>query len=152
MEAVSQSINVLNTKLTTIIGFGGVLLKFAVDLPDASLVFGIPGQSTKLGCLSCLILKITVCLLSTISICLAAIGLLAKEGGGIVRPRKLLKEWLYEPDERCRLFIARTWRNAIEELDVLRADKARRLNQAILALSFASATFALDVIVAALLE
>lgn len=145
LKIVSAGIDVINTKLSTVLGFGGVLLRFAADLPSKSEIVSKTGSLGLLGCLS-LLLKLGVCLLSAASIILAIAGLYVQKGGDIVPPKRLMKKrWYYESDERCRAYIIKTWLNAFEELTSIRTSKAKRLKQSLVALGLAAVVFALDI-------
>lgn len=143
LKNCNDSINSLNTKLSTFLGFAGLLLRFGFNLP---LPVKCP-QLDILGweCTICLLLKLSVLVLSAASICISAIGLTAQRNGTIVRPRKLMDDyWYKQPDERCRAFIINTWVVVTEELETLAIEKGDRLNLAIFCLSLAAVLFALD--------
>lgn len=119
-------------------GFGGLLLRFAADLP---------GRNT--GCLTCLILKVIVCGFSAASICVSATGLTSSQLGFIVKARELMTDyWYNESDERCRAYITNTWVEAIELFEKAAIKKGKRLNIAIWLLALATIAFALDIIIA----
>ncbi len=144
LKARSDTITQLNGKLSTFLGFGGLLLRFSADLPDCSTPLDIPGFYFS----SCLLLKIVACVLSAASVCLSAMGLTAKEKGSVVSPDKLMNKWFRKADVRCRSFIINTWRGTIEEFENLGKKKARQLNLAIYLLAIAIIVFAMDIAVA----
>jgi hypothetical protein len=141
LKARNDTITQLNGKLSTFLGFGGLLLRFSADLPQHSTPIDIPG----FPCSTCLLLKIVACALSAASVCLSALGLTAQERGSVVSPDKLMAAWFRKPDVRCRSFIINTWRGTIEEFRLLGIKKARRLNLAIYLLAIAAIVFALDI-------
>jgi len=101
LKARNDTITQLNGKLSTFLGFGGLLLRFSADLPDNSTLMDIPGFPLS----SCLLLKIVACALSAVSVCISALGLTAQERGSVVSPDKLMYKWFRKPDVRCRAFI-----------------------------------------------
>jgi hypothetical protein len=94
-KARNEALDNLNGRLGTFLGFGGLLLRFAADLP---------GINT--GCLTCLILKVIVCGFSAASIFAIATGLTSNPIGTIVKPRELMTDYWYKlSDERYRAYI-----------------------------------------------
>lgn len=137
-KARNEALDNLNGRLGTFLGFGGLLLRFAADLP---------GLNT--GCLTCLILKAIVCGFSAASIFAIATGLTSNPIGTIVKPRELMTDyWYNESDERCRAYITNTWVEAIELFEEAAIKKGKRLNLAIWLLALATIAFALDIIIA----
>lgn len=145
LNSTSRSIDDLNGRLTTVIGFSGALLVFTVNLPGKSL-------DKNLECYPCLTLKILVCLALAASIILSAWGLKPSKTGYIVRPGELLDRWYYEPNEKCKLYIAKSWRKAVEDLDESRGKKIKLLVYATYSIIAASLLVATDVIWASLLK
>lgn len=141
LKVRNDTITQINGKLSTFLGFGGLLLRFSADLPESSLSINVLGESYNV----CLVLKVITCTVSTLSICLSALGLTAQERGIVISPDKLMNKWFREPDIKCRSFIINTWRETIEEFRILAKKKARRLNLAIYLLAIAAALFALDI-------
>jgi hypothetical protein len=149
---ISDNIDKLNTRLTTVIGFSGILLRFAADLPNRGIIFDFPLLHIHIEWLS-LVLKIGVCLSLLLCVCLSAWGLAPKKGAGtMVPPGKLLDEWYYETDERCKLYIAKSWRVGIEQLDSGRLKKAQNLNLAVWLLIVATILFAVDIAISAIFK
>jgi hypothetical protein len=129
-------------------------LRFAADLPDCGKTIDCPLLNTYIELVWVfLALKIGVCLSLLLCICLSAWGLAPKKGAGImVPPGKLLDEWYYETDERCKLYIAKSWRVGIEQLDSGRLKKAQNLNSAVWLLIFATILFAMDIAISAIFK
>jgi len=137
-KARNEALDNLNGRLGTFLGFGGLLLRFAADLP------GI-----KTGCLTCLILKAIVCGFSAASIFVIATGLTSNPRGILVKPRELMTDyWYNESKERYRAYITNTWVEAIELFEKAAIKKGKRLNLAIWLLTLATIAFALDIIIA----
>ncbi|MEG4960211.1 hypothetical protein [Microcoleus sp. K4-B3] len=140
-KARKEDLDNQNGKLGTFLGFGGLLLRFAADLP---------GENT--GCLTCLILKVMVCGFSAASIFACATGLTSNKLGHIVKPKDLMTDYWYNlSEERCRAYIINTWVEAIEVFEEAAIKKGQRLNIAIWLLAIATIAFALDLIIASVL-
>jgi hypothetical protein len=149
VKSVGDNIEKLNTRLASVIGFSGILLRFVADLPNTGIKIDCPFLNIHLQSL-CLVLKLGVCFLLACCICLSAMGLAPKGGSGtMVPPGMLLDEWYFETDERCRLYIVKSWRVGLENLDSSRIKKAWNLNIAVLLLILATALFALDIALSA---
>ncbi|MEM8723292.1 MAG: hypothetical protein AAGE84_29065 [Cyanobacteria bacterium P01_G01_bin.39] len=144
-DSIQASIEKIDTKLATIIGFGGVILKFTLDLPGKECL-------DDYICYSCLIFKILACIGAIISICTSVYAFTVKKITYIVSPRELHREWLNETEERCKLRISRTWRNSIEDLEKARDTKIRYLNMSLIALAAVSIFFGADIIIYSILQ
>lgn len=139
LDAKDKSISNINTRLGTFLGFGGLLLRFAIELPDK--------------CLTCLVLKITVLLFSCISVCLSATGLLSNGIGAAVKPKKLMSdEWFHESNPRVKAFITNTWTNVVEEMEESAIQKSKKLNLAIQLLALAVVTFTINASIASIFK
>lgn len=130
-KTVTDSINALDTKLTTVIGFSGVLIRFTSDLSVCNSWF--------------IATKILVCLLLISSVICSVIGLTPKPSGPIVTPRELRENYYYGKDEECRRYITDNFINAVEQMDKFRAKKRRWLFYGILLLTFGTIIFGSDV-------
>ncbi|NET00360.1 MAG: hypothetical protein F6K61_07210 [Sphaerospermopsis sp. SIO1G1] len=136
LKDVNKSIDSLNTKMTTVIGFSGLLLRFSADLSDNSY---------------CLYIKIAICVLLAIDICLCIIGLMPSPCGDVVSPEDLLdREWYYKSDERCRHYIASAWKGAIKQLELQARNKRECLRYAMLSLGLSIILFAISIIMEAI--
>ncbi|MEA5577659.1 hypothetical protein [Anabaena sp. UHCC 0451] len=136
LKDVNKSIDSLNTKMTTVIGFSGVLLRFSADLSNHGY---------------CLYIKIAVCTLLAIDIGLCIIGLMPSPCGDVVSPEDLLDgEWYYKSDERCRHYIASAWKAAIQQLDIQLINKRKCLRYAMWSLALSTILFAVSIIMEAI--
>ena len=111
LKSINQSIDDLNGRLIAVIGFSGVMLRFAKDLSPHSLAYGLPT------------IKVLVCILFTIAIASSAIGLIPKSTASVASPDTLLQKWYRETDEQCKLFILAGWEQAITQLVRMRGSK-----------------------------
>jgi hypothetical protein len=144
MKLVNESISILNTKLNTLLGFNGILLRFALDLKGKNLIVeGFP-------CYSCLTLKICVCLFSITSIFFIAVGLKRGKAGYTVHPSELLqRQWYYCDEENTYLYLTKTLRNGIDDLRQFRDTKAKAFDKALTFLIFAAISLAMNIILSA---
>jgi hypothetical protein len=143
-KSISDNLDVLNTRFGVAIAYGGVLLRFAMDLPGQSLKVETPELGT-LGCPMCLLLKIGVLILATASICVSVLGISSKSSGKLVHPKRLMKNWYRKSEERCRCHIIKTWIESIDQLRKSREKKANKLNLAIRFLAASTIAFALNI-------
>lgn len=132
LKSVNDSIRSLNTKLSSVIGFSGVLLKFTSDLRHDTVWF--------------ITLQVSICLLLIAASWIGFWGLQPKNVGDIVSPKELRQDFYYESDEECRRYIVDNWNNAVEQLDQNRDEKQWHLNGAIVSFVLASSLFAIDII------
>lgn len=132
-----KNIDDLNTRLTTFLGFGGLLLRFGLALPDA--------------CRSCMLLKILVLVLSALSVCQSSYGLIANRLGSTIKPRTLMSDtWFEKENTRIKASITNTWINSIEELEAAGQAKQLQLNRAIYLLAAAVVVFSINAVIATL--
>jgi hypothetical protein len=131
---LSNSVDTLSSKLATILGFGGVVLKFTNDLP---------GDTDYLR-----VIKACVCLCVITAIGLCTFGLIPRGSGkNMLTPDDLLEtEWFYKPDWECRLRISRCIRDAIKGLEKVRTLRAECVFYAICSLATASTLFGISII------
>ncbi|MDY7006963.1 MAG: hypothetical protein SWX82_24310 [Cyanobacteriota bacterium] len=148
IKLTNDSINSLNTKLSTVLGFSATSIVFSINLPN-QLFLSTTTQSNL--CYSCLILKIGVCIFLAITIFICVRGFLPKAFGGMTPPQILMDEYYYESDENCRLVITKTWIEALKECENVRDEKAKITNKAIIMLCTAALLAAIDIILATLI-
>jgi hypothetical protein len=119
-DTVISSRNNVTTKLTTFLGFSGLLLRFASDLNN----YG-----------TCLNLKILVCFTLSLSIVVCCIGLMPGGSGEThVPPEDFLEttKWYRAPEEEARLYIARGLNKATKTMVKSRAFRSRCLQAVII--------------------
>lgn len=130
-----KNIDDLNTRLTTFLGFGGVLLRFSMALPD--------------NCRSCMLLKVVVLSLSTLSVCQSSYGLIANRLGEAISPRTLMSDkWFEKESVKVKASIVNTWIQTIEEIEIAGQKKKLQLNRAICLLAIAISAFAASTVIA----
>lgn len=134
-ETTSSSYDIVTTKLTTALGFSGLLLRFAVDLSHESWLIYI---------------KIGVCLILSAAILCCCIGLYPRSSGkNLVSPDDFLEDETGDiyglTEEESYLYIARGLSTAIKVLDANRAFRVGFLTAVIYCLGIASLGFALSI-------
>lgn len=140
VSAQSDSLNRLDTKFSAFLGFSGILLRFALNLPDNS------GLNVWLGLNILQVLKVLVCTFAGASVLFSAIGLTAKNRGTTVDPKILMgDDWYWESEERCRAFIVNTWIVTTDEYQETGRKKGQNLNLTIWLFCIATLLFAVDV-------
>jgi hypothetical protein len=144
-KSTSDNLDVLNTRFGVAIAYGGVLLRFAMDLSGQSITVRIPEWGLNLECPMCLWLKLGVLILATASICASVLGLFSKSSGKLVHPKRLMQNWYRKSEERCRCHIINTWIESIDQLRKSRKNKANKLNCAIGLLVASTIVFAVDI-------
>lgn len=127
-NSINENISIVNNKLTTIIGFSALLLRFANDVEDCNQWL--------------VIAKVTLCVFLVVAIILCILGLAPTDSGDVVSPEELRTDYYYAEDEECRRYITDNLINSIDQLDSYRDQKVRYSSWAILFLSLATITFA----------
>ena len=141
LQLVHKSIDTLTTKLNTLLGFNGLLLRFALDLKGLNI------DVLRLPCYSCLVLKIGVCIFSITSLLFIAQGLKTGKSGKIVDPSELLqRQWYYCDEENTYLYLTKTLRDGIEDLRQYRDKKAGAFDKSLTFLIFAAICLAINII------
>jgi len=141
MKLVNESTSLLNTKLNTLLGFNGILLRFALDLKGLNItVSGLP-------CYLCLVLKIGVCVFSIGSLLFIAWGLRTGKSGVTVNVSDLLqRQWYYCDEENTYLYLTKTLRDGIEDLRQYRDKKAGAFDKSLTFLILAVVCLAINII------
>jgi hypothetical protein len=144
LKQQGDSINRLDTKLSTFLGFGGVLLRFALSLDSQSwLDSGSFHEASRW----CLIFKIFTCVFSGMCIVVCAIGLTAKQRGISVDPKELMDDHLFQKKEEiCRGYIVSGWIRIKDQFEMLGKRKGRTLNCAIWFTAFSALTFTANIV------
>lgn len=145
LKLANDSISALNTKLGSAIAFSGASIGFSINLPNKAFLLA-PGD--QYICYSCLILKMSVCIVLILAIFTSVIGFIPQSGGGMTPPGLLMEENYYDSDENCRLIITKTWIEALEELELIRDNKSKLVKIAVLLLGLAAFLAATSIILA----
>jgi hypothetical protein len=152
IKDLQGSIDGINTKLSAVIGFNAVLIRFSSSLPDKSFKIDIAILGVIMSCYPGLILKIVSCILLIVSIIISLIALFPKSTGTIVQPSELIEKCLKISEEDYRLSIITLWDKDIEEFDLRRKSKSKSLKVAVICLGFATILSGLDIILASLFK
>jgi hypothetical protein len=112
-----KAIDILIPRLTSVVGFSGILLKFLSDLPESSHLSPI---------------KVLAYISVFIAIASAFIGLVSKSSGNVIKPESLYtEEWYVADDELIKAFVIKQWFKTIAEFDDLKHIKRKCLNLSI---------------------
>lgn len=130
LESKEIGLDRINQKLTVIIGFSAVLIKFAGDLNSANFLL----VTTK-------ILAIVLLLISTIC---SIRGLWSKQTGETIDPEELETDWWYEENEKTKLFVIRQWIQTGKQLDSEAQTRSRLLNISFLCIVLSSICFSVN--------
>jgi len=103
---------------------------------------------TERPCYTRLIIKISVCCLLLCAIWISTSALIPKVSNSIARPSELLENWYGADSEDCKLFILKGLSQAVEGLDVERAEKSNQLNNAIKMIAVAFTLIAIAALIA----
>lgn len=129
-----KNIDDLNTRLTTFLGFAGVLLRFSLSLPT-----GYPAG---------VLLRVLVLSLSALAICQSGYALAAHGIGSTIKPSVLMSdEWFSKENIRVKASMTKSWLDTIEELEGVLKKKTTQLNRTIGLLSAAACAFAISEII-----
>lgn len=112
IKAQEESLNRINARSSNFIGFAGVIIRLAMDLP--------PTENTT---------KIIVSILAVATILLGAIGLTAKGTGSVMLPSVLLEDKYLNADKFThQIPIIKDCTNLIKEYEALMKKKQIRTN------------------------
>ncbi len=107
LSEYGESLTRIDTKISIFIGFSGVLIRLAYDLPDEHLHFRI--------------LKLLICFFALLTIITSALGLIAKPSGNVADPKVLMSdEWFFERSEEFhKAYIVNGFINTLDEFEIL---------------------------------
>jgi hypothetical protein len=142
LKVQEDSLNRLDTKLSAFLAFAGVLLRFASDLPNRSVLVKVP----VLVIYGSLLLKLLACVFSVAAIVVCVLGLTATRRGTVVSPERLMDDqWYWEQEQRCRAYIVVSWVQTEQEYTKIGQKKGRTLNRAIRLICAAAVSFASNI-------
>lgn len=135
-DRINSSYDTVTTKLTTSLGFSGLLLRFAADLSDSSWLIYI---------------KVGICIFSTGSVLFCGIGLYPRgTGADAVEPDTYLEDEkgnIYgQSEESSYIYIAKGLSLSIKNIEANRAFRVKCLSIATCFLGIAVLGFAISVI------
>jgi hypothetical protein len=128
VKRLQDSVHSINTRLSWMIGFSGLLLRFAADLH-------YPATRITMSILS----------LAAVACCMGA--LLPKASGKLASPATLLQEYFGDTEQNCKNYIAKGFAQTAEGLNTLRAWRVRWLQVATALMLLALLSFGLDVLI-----
>ena len=133
-----KDIDNLNQRLTTILGFSGLLLRFCLDLPD--------------GCLSSRIFKVSATILAAAAVFISCTGLLANPVGDVLVPRLIMSKYFDEQTVDIKADIGQTLCDSIDDFQASTGKKRKRLNRAIRVVTASAVISGIDGVLAAFLH
>lgn len=136
LQATSTSLSGLGTRLTTLIGFSGLLLRFTIDLPQKVFVMN---WNVAIG------VKILVSSALALAIVVSAFGLLPQPTGEAYTAEELLDELDGHDEIFSKLYITLSRDKTLQSLDKLRFYRAKCLKWATFLVMFAALLFAIDI-------
>ena len=118
IKSKENSIDRIDTKLSTFIGFSGILVRLVLDLPSNSrLTSGI---------------KILICILVGFTVMVASWGLRGKSYGTVASAKYLMSDDLFfREKEKHQSYIINSWIEVIDEYTKILKNKRNELNIAI---------------------
>lgn len=134
LQKCSDGIDDLNTRLTTFLGFGGLLLRFAIELADS--------------CPSTLLFKVMTLGCATFSLCQSGYGLLAHPVGNVPKAASLMQDENFQKENQTvKASVVSTWLLAIDEIEISIEKKQKQLNRSIYFLIAAVVAFSLNALI-----
>ncbi|MGC1309375.1 MAG: hypothetical protein WA885_19310 [Phormidesmis sp.] len=134
-ENINKSIDIVTDKLTRILAFSGVLLKFGVDMPSDGYLF-----SLKFVVIACIVIAIGSC----------AAGLRTQNREKLLKPDRLLNDHYGLDKERMHVMLTNALVEAIPELEKLRDYRISFLDLSIGCLVLSGCVFGLAGILSSL--
>ena len=143
----AQAIVVTNTKLSTIIAFSGVLLKFSAELsiPESSQV------TDSWVLLFFIAIKILCCSFCILALAYGFWGLYNQPDAGVASPQSLVKRF-NKSEQELRAIIIRTWEKGIEKRKNLGVFKGECLYNGMIFLTIGSVFFGISIIFGTILS
>lgn len=128
LKAQEDSLNRLNARFSTFIGFSSVLIRLALDLPNSTWI------------------KFGVCGFAVLTIIFSSVGLTAKKTGGAAHPETLMTdEWFEREEAYHQAYIINGWIDVIHEYEEIAKRKGTRLNLIIWLFTIATVFYAVGV-------
>ncbi|MBD2169308.1 hypothetical protein H6G04_33645 [Calothrix membranacea FACHB-236] len=132
-DGTNKTLDSLNTRASAFIGFGGVLLKFAFDLPDGCNL----AKNAKILAIICLWLSLLI----------NSISLLSQSSGNVIKPQRIMNDDYFDLDPKdLKATILDTFAKAEEELDKDAQRKSVFLNLGIILIVIAALSSTIGVI------
>lgn len=103
LKYFDKGIDSIKQKVTTILGFTGILLKFSADLPSTDIFLIL----TKVGTCIFLVASVVICI----------IALSPRKSGDVIEPSELFNDYFYKEDDYIRSFVIRQWIETCKQLD-----------------------------------
>lgn len=134
LKEYESSLNRLDTKIAGFIGFSGVLIRLALDLPTDSEIKSV--------------LRGFICGLSALTVLISTFGLVAKPSGVVADPKNLMDRFFNKPQEWHQAYIINGWVDTLDEYKHVARKKIKTLSRAILSFVGAIVLFGIAVAIA----
>lgn len=107
MTEEGESLTRIDNKISIFIGFSGILIRLAYDLPHENYVS--------------FLLRCTVCIFALLSIVTSSFGLLSRPSGNVVDPKELMSdEWFFEmAEDDHKAYITNGYIETLDEFEKL---------------------------------
>ncbi|MBE9099195.1 hypothetical protein [Vacuolonema iberomarrocanum] len=136
LQATSSSIARLETRITTLFGFSGLLLRFTIDLPQSVFICDWDAGAA---------FKVSISISLALAIAISVFGLFPKSTGDAYTAGELLDELKHHNQNYSMEYIAISRDGTLENLDELRLHKVTCLKLITFLILLATLLFALDV-------
>ncbi|MBD2097916.1 hypothetical protein H6F90_22860 [Trichocoleus sp. FACHB-591] len=151
IDILRKGIDSLNTKLSALIGFDALLIRFSSGLPNQCSVSEWLIFSNYInGHLSnghfCLLLRIFICTFLLLSITLGLCGFSPKSGGTLVKPDELIEKCLHVSKEAYYQALLVELQETYNDFLLIRKSKSNLLRLAVVFLGFATLLSGLDIL------
>jgi hypothetical protein len=140
-----DSIVKYNAGIASIMGFSGIILRFAMDLPNESSIPNFILKSIDIDI--CLAIKLVVCLFCTVSITVLLISLTVRATYGVTHPQTLINDWYEKEEERFLSFVTNTWIEEINNFASIILLKKEKINLSIKLMCIAANLFLLNLLI-----
>ena len=128
-----ESLTRIDNKVGIFIGFSGILIRLAYDLPHQTFIL--------------FLLRCAVCIFAVLSIAVSSLGLLSKPSGNVVDPKELMSDdWFFEMEvDDHQAYITNGYIETLDEFEILLAKRRLVLAYVISFFVIASCLFGLAV-------
>jgi|GEM_PF-6994023 len=136
LQSTSNNIGRLETRITTLFGFSGLLLRFTIDLPSSIVI-----SHWNVG----YVFQIVISVILFLAIIVSALGLFPKSSGDAYTANELLDELEKHDINYSMQYIALSRDKTLKNLDKTRLYKVNCLKWITFLVVFATLLFAIDI-------
>lgn len=143
LQSTTSSIGGVETRITTLFGFSGLLLRFTLDLPSIILIYGWNVGS---------FFKMTISIILALAVSVSVFSLFPKASGSLYTAEELLEELEQRDQEYAMQYIALSYDKTLEELDKKRLYKVACLKWIASLILISILLFSLDITLSSFLN